>query len=493
MEIVKNILDRVDKVNASAKYKADFETMANIDVPKWYSDAKFGIFVHYGPYSMPAFNNEWYSRNMYIEGSDEFKHHIKTFGEHKKFGYKDFVPMLTANKFSADEWMDIFAKAGAKYVVPVAEHHDGFMMHESELTNHNAVMQGPKRDIVGEIFLAANKKGIVPCASNHRMEHWWFFANGKKFDSDVPKKPCRDDFYWPSESEPKDHFDIHESSPNKEFLEDWLARNIEFVDKYKPRLIYFDWWIQTSTAKPYLKKFAAYYYNKGLEWGTPVVINYKHEAFPHGTAVVDLERSQFDSISPFVWQSCTSCAKNSWCYTVGNDYKTSEEIVCELIDVVSKNGNLLLNIGPKADGSIPSEELAILKDIGKWISANGDAIYGARHFRVFGEGDVKIEKMSFSNGQTIDGKTREYASSDIRYTQKGTKIFAHMLKCSDNGEYRLKTFGKRTGGYNSVIKSVRALGFSKANIVIEHNKEELVFKTTGIKSNMPIVFEIIVD
>jgi len=427
---------------------------------------------------------------MYIEGSPEYEHHIKTYGKHKEFGYKEFIPHFDGAKFCAGEWLDVFEKAGAKYIVPVAEHHDGFALYDTELSEYNSVKMGPKRDVVGELFTEAKKRGVVAGASNHRIEHWWFFGNGKKFDSDVCEPLKRGDFYWPSMDEPKCHFDIFDASPSREFLEDWLVRNCEFIDRYKPRMLYFDWWIQTAAAAPYLKKLAAYYYNKGLEWGTPVVINYKHEAFPYGTAVLDLERSKYDIAQPDFWQSCTSIAKNSWCYTKGNIYKTSEEIICELVDIVSKNGCLLLNVGPKADGIIPDEEKKVLKEIGDWMRINGEAIYGSKYFRICGEGTAgSVSSKKQTDGQTSDAGAEVYTSADIRYTQKGTRIYAIVLKCAKDGVYRLKSFARKNGGHNTVINAIRHLGGGA--VTFEHNADELVIKAKGIKSDMPLVFEIV--
>lgn len=203
---------------------------------------------------------------MYIQGSEEFKHHVETYGEHRKFGYKDFIPMFRAEKFNADEWAELFKKAGARYVVPVAEHHDGFQMYKSELSHFNAFEMGPKRDVLGELKEAFEKQGLIFGASSHRVEHWFFMSHGKEFDSDI-KEPLKcGDFYWPAMPEPDHHDLFSEPAPSQEFLEDWLLRTCEIVDRYRPRLVYFDWWIQHSAVKPYLKKFAAYYYNRAHEW-----------------------------------------------------------------------------------------------------------------------------------------------------------------------------------------------------------------------------------
>ena len=225
---------------------------------------------------------------MYIQGSPEFEHHVKTYGPHKEFGYKDFIPMFRAEKFDPKRWMDLFQKAGARYVVPVAEHHDGFQMYRSDLSHWNAFEMGPKRDVLGELSEEARKHGIYNCASSHRIEHWFFMGHGKEFDSDIKEPMQRGDFYWPAMPEP-DHQDLFSTpTPTQEYLEDWLLRTCEIIDRYQPKILYFDWWIQHESARPYLRKIAAYYYNRAIEWGEEVVICYKHDAFMFGTAVVDI-------------------------------------------------------------------------------------------------------------------------------------------------------------------------------------------------------------
>ena len=177
-----NVIDRkarlreIDSVIESGKYSADWESLSAHGIPEWYPRAKFGIFIHWGVYSVPAFGSgsEWYPRNMYVRGTADFEYHRKTFGEHRDFGYKDFVPMFRAENFDADEWAEIFADAGAKYVVPVAEHHDGFQLYSSELSEWNSVEMGPKRDIMGELKTAFDKKGLEMGVSTHRAEHWFF-------------------------------------------------------------------------------------------------------------------------------------------------------------------------------------------------------------------------------------------------------------------------------------------------------------------------------
>ena len=375
---MKPYLETIEQVIAKGPYRDNWESLSAYQVPEWYRKAKFGIFIHWGIYSVPAFGNEWYSRNMYVQDSPEYKHHIETYGKQSEFGYKDFIPMFTAEKFDAEEWAELFRSAGAKYVVPVAEHHDGFQMYRSEISHWNAYEMGPHKDVLGELSQSCRDRGIEIGASSHRVEHWFFMGHGMEFDSDIHEPMERGDFYWPAMPE-RNHQDLYsQPMPTEEFLQDWLVRTCEIVDRYHPKIVYFDWWIQHSSVKPYLMKFAAYYYNRAAEWGSDAVINYKHDAFLFGTAVPDVERGQFADVKPYFWQTDTSVALNSWGYTKNNQYRQASEIICDLVDIVSKNGCLLLNIGPKPDGTVPEEDKNLLLEIGQWLKTNGEAIYNTQ-------------------------------------------------------------------------------------------------------------------
>jgi alpha-L-fucosidase len=483
-------LAEIDRVVKEGKYQDNWDSLSNYKLADWYRNAKFGIFIHWGIYSVPAFGNEWYPRNMYIQDSSEYKHHISTYGKQKDFGYKDFIPMFKAEKFNAEEWAQLFQDAGARYVVPVAEHHDGFQMYRSDLSQYNAYEMGPKRDVLGELKEAFEKRNIAFCASSHRVEHWFFMGQGKNFDSDIKEPLVCSDFYWPAMPE-FDHQDLFSPDPSMEFLEDWLMRTCEIVDRYHPRIVYFDWWIQHRAVKPYLKKFAAYYYNRAAEWGIEVAINYKHDSFMFGCAVVDIERGLFAEQKPYFWQTDTAVAKNSWCYTENNNYKTSTEILCDLVDIVSKNGSLLLNIGPKSDGTIPNEDKAILLEIGQWLQVNGEAIYDSKLWRAAGEGPTPIEE-----GQFTDSNTKVFTAEDIRFTVKGSYLYATVLRYPDNGEIRVKSLGEKDAArlphFHGIIKKISILGFNE-DPVWERTEDALIISTKNVQSDNPVVFKILVD
>lgn len=484
-------LNEINEVIKKGPFTDSWGSLQQYQVPTWYRDAKFGIFIHWGIYSVPAFGNEWYSRTMYIQGSDEYEHHIKTYGNHKIFGYKDFIPMFTAEKFDTKEWITLFKNAGAQYVMPVAEHHDGFQMYDSELSEWNAAKMGPKRDVLGELSRECKKQGLRNCASTHRLEHWFFMGHGKEFQSDIKEPLKRGDFYWPAMPEP-DHQDLYsEPAPTDEYLQDWLCRCCEIVDKYRPKVVYFDWWIQHSSVKPYLKKFAAYYYNRAVEWGEEVVINYKHDAFAFGTAVVDIECGQFAEAKPYIWQTDTTVAKNSWCYTEGNDYKSATQIIRDLVDIVSKNGRLLLNIGPKADGTIPEKDKEILLEIGKWMKVNGEAIYGSKLWRKSSEGPTKI-----TEGQFADSEAKPYTVEDIRFTVNGDYLYAICLNMQGHSRVCIKSLAEadasKLPNFHGIIKEVEVLGIDE-NPKWIRDTEGLKIITDKMTTDKPVVFKILID
>ena len=400
------------QVQAQERYQATWESLKKYTTPDWFRDAKFGIFIHWGVYSVPAFGSEWYPRQMYQQGSEEFKHHAATYGTHDKFGYKDFIPMFKAEKFNPQQWVALFKKAGAKYVVPVAEHHDGFAMYKTALSKWNAFEMGPKRDVIGELAAEIKKQGLVFGLSSHRIEHWWFMNGGRRFQSDVLDEKYND-FYGPAREESE--------TPTPEYMNDWLLRNTELINNYQPQLFWFDWWIEQPAMDPYRKSFAASYYNKGLEWNKGVVVNYKNISYPDGTAVLDLERGKLAGIKQMPWQTDDAIGNKSWGYAAGNTFKDARYVITNLIDIVSKNGNLLLNIGPRPDGTITDEETQTLSGTGKWLDVNGEAIYATRPWKIFGEGPTESASGSFTD------QKKPFTAQDIRFTTKGDMLYAIAL------------------------------------------------------------------
>jgi alpha-L-fucosidase len=448
------LLKELDAIANQGPFRPDWESLQKYEAPEWYQDAKFGIFIHWGAYSVPAFSSEWYPRNMYEPGFDAYKHHIATYGSQDKFGYKDFIPMFKAERFDPSAWAELFKKAGAKYVVPVAEHHDGFAMYDSGLSDWTAAKMGPHRDVIGDLSKAVRAEGLHFGVSSHRVEHDFFMGVGRKIPSDV-NDPRYAAFYGPAQvgvinwGTPVGNDFTYVSSS---WTDDWLARGAELIEKYHPDIVYFDWWIGQASIRPNLTRFAAFYYNRSLKYGDHVgVINYKDYAMQEHSAVLDLERGQLGDIRPLYWQTDTSVSNKSWGYIKDDTFKAPEFVVHQLIDIVSKNGNLLLNIGPRSDGTIPEEVQQVLLDMGTWLNVNGDAIYGTRPWRTYGEGPTKVAAGSFH-----DTDTAHYTAEDFRFTTKDHALYAIGLAWPPNGEAVIRSLAGTAGSQS--VQSVSLLG-----------------------------------
>ena len=425
-------------------YEPTWESLEKYTIPQWYKDAKFGIFIHWGVYSVPAFANEWYPRNMYLKDSGVYKYHLETYGPQKEFGYKDFIPQFNAERWDPYHWAELFKKAGAKYVVPVAEHHDGFAMYNCSHTKWDAVEMGPRRDIIGDLAGAVRKQGLKFGASYHRAHNWNFFTFDDEFDTVDPENSG----LYGQRHEPK-------VPASEEFMEDWLARYIEIIDKYQPDLAWFDFGFNNPEFEPYRKKLAAYYYNKGQDWVKGVVLNYKNKAFPEEAAVLDIERGKLNEIRKLLWQTDTSVCNRSWGYIRNHDYKSVDRLVDELVDIVSKNGCLLLNICPKPDGTIPEPQEKILSDIGRWLEVNGEAIYDTRYWKIYGEGPTKVIEGRFN-----ERNFKPFTSEDIRFTVKDNNLYAICLVWPGE-EINIKSLGLASDLCPEKITDVKILGIDQ--------------------------------
>jgi alpha-L-fucosidase len=464
------ILGSVDRINSEGPFRPDWESLQNYKVPDWYMDAKFGIFIHWGVYSVPAFGSEWYPRMMYTEGSDEYKHHIATYGAQDKFGYKDFIPLFKAEKYDPVTWARLFKDAGARYVVPVFEHHDGFAMYDCGLSDWTAIKMGPYRDLWGDLAKAVRAEGLHLGASSHRVEHNFFLGVGRTIPSDV-NDPQYAAFYGPAhrwlEASQHTPLDNDFTFVSRAWTNDWLARSAEIVQKYHPDIMYFDWWIGQPSVREDLTRFASFYYNESLKSGGPVgVINYKDFAMQEHSAVLDVERGQLAGIRPLYWQTDTSISNKSWGYIQNDTFKSPEFVVHQLIDIVSKNGNLLLNIGPRSDGTIPEEVQRVLRDVGAWLKINGDAIYGTRAWKIYGEGPTKVTEGAFH-----DTDTQPYTAEDFRFTKKGDVLYAIELGWPSHREAVIHSLGSGATDHPR-IAAVALLG-SDAKLAFDQRDDGL--------------------
>jgi alpha-L-fucosidase len=480
----RNIARQVAKVHAAtasnaAPFHANWDSLAQYRTPEWFRDAKFGIFLHWGVYSVPAFANEWYPRNMYIQGNPAYEHQIATYGPQSKFGYKDFIPMFRAEKFDPSAWVDLFVRAGARYVVPVAEHCDGFAMYASDMTPWNAAAMGPHRDVVGELATATRARGLRFGVSSHVAEHWWWYGEGRAFDSDVRtamSNPASLDaqLYGPAEAmnppgpdgdvvgTPADAKEPNASHlelwmpPNQAWLDDWLAQSTELVDKYHPDFFYFDFFIGQPMFKPGLQQFTAYYYSSSAQHNQQPVLTYKGEDMPANTATLDIERGAVGTLRLLPWQTDTSISIHSWGYVENDEYRTADSLIQQLVDTVSKNGNLLLNVGPKSDGTISDQARTVLLQIGAWLKVNGEAIYASRPFTVYGEGPIRGRGNPTAKGSDIQA----FNAQDIRFTTShdGSVLYATALGWPSDGSLLIHTLYRGNPYLPTPVCGVQLIG-----------------------------------
>lgn len=470
-EAVEAAVKDAKQLATQGPFQPNWASLEEYEIPEWYQDAKFGIFIHWGVYCVPAYMSEWYPRMMYIDSDtwrgNAYKHHIETYGPHAKFGYKDFIPKLTAAKFDAAEWAKLFDESGAKYVVPVAEHHDGFPMYDCSFTKWNAAKMGPKRDIVGELEKAVRSRGLKFGVSSHRAFNWAYYGRRSDFDTVDPKNfglYGRDIDYLYTEGF-ANYSENHWPPHDKRFKDDWLARTCELVDKYNPDLVWFDFgiapsWVESYDTNPYAKHlqlFAAYYYNHAASRKSNAIINYKFHAFPEKAAVLDLERSKMDRIREPFWQTDTAVSTNSWGYVQNHVYKPVNRLVDDLVDIVSKNGCLLLNIGPKADGTIPEHEQEMLREIGSWLDVNGEAIYGTRPWTKYGEGPTGT-----ATGHLSEKKNKNFTAQDVRFTTKGKTLYAILLGWPEQNVATIRSLAAGAELPGGKIGSVTLLGSDAA-------------------------------
>jgi len=402
--------------------------------PEWFKDAKLGIYFHWGPYSVPAFNTEWYPRWMYFPnregwGGGVYEHHVEHYGDPSDFNYHDFVPMFKAEYFDPAEWADLFQRAGARFAGPVAQHHDGFAMWASEVNPWNAGDKGPQRDILGELYTELEKRDMHTIATFHHarniQRNAMDTANWRGGNSHYPYDPR----YATSSMDPELRY-LYGNVPAEEQNDYWLNQVTEVVDKYGPDMIWFDSWLD-EIPDEYRRKMVAHQFNAGSKNGKETIVLYKQEDIPRTVGVLDIEQGGMTGMSPDYWMTDITLSWGSWSYVKGQTYKEADLVLRNMIDVWSKKGIVLLNVSPRADGIIPEEQRKVLRGIGAWLDTYGEAVYGTRTHRVYGYGSAEIEEGHFG-GQSA---TQEYTASDIRFTRSkdGRFLYVFLLGVPEQG------------------------------------------------------------
>jgi alpha-L-fucosidase len=437
----------------------------NYTDPEWFRDAKFGLMMHWGIYSVPAHASEWYVRYMYGGNAGVMQWHTEHYGPPTKFGYKDFLPMYTAAKWEPDAWAQLFKNAGAKYVLAPGEHHDGFSNWDSAINPYNSVNYGPHRDLDGDLIKAVRKVGLKTGISDHSAFHFVFIPALAGSDQYDPK--------WAN------FYNVADKSngARTKFMHDWVAKRIETIDKYQPDMLWFDMSTDHSW-DPLKMQVSAYYFNRARQWGKQVGVSAKAAAWVSGQ-VMDYEREGRAplELTDWIWQPDDPITDKFGYVTEQKPYKP-DQFVWKIVENTSKNGNLLLNISPRADGTIPQEQQDVLLAIGKWLSVNGEAIYYTRPWTKYGEGPVADAaaaamvairaKGNFAgrlNGQNMGGdgvggggiSRNGYTPKDIRFTTHGNMLYATVMNWPGEDPVTITSLPAGASGHGRVER-VELLG-----------------------------------
>lgn len=454
----------------SGKYIGTSESLKSYSLPEWFNDAKFGIWSHWGPQSAIG-DGDWYARNMYIEGSPQYQYHLKRFGHPSKFGYKDTIHLFTADRWDPDHLMDLYVKAGAKYFFSMGVHHDNFDMWNSRYQPRwNAMSSGPKKDIVGLWAAAARKRGLRFGVSEHLSNSFDWYAPAHLADTKGPlagvpydgQDPAFADLYHDYSGQPADyalrfvatpHLGMSREAPDWWKLQ-YFNRIKDLLDQHQPDLLYTDGGIPFEQ---FGWSTVAELYNVGPRSyrgdAQAVYFSKVMQDCAQGACVLDRERGVADGIQAEPWQTDTCIG--GWHYKVGATYKTPKKVIDLLVDIVSKNGNLLLNFPLPASGELDADELRVLEGITAWMQVNGEAIFDTRPWKIYGEGpatDVKVKAAGFN-----EGSQPGLSSQDIRFTTKGKTLYA-FVQGWPQGEVVIRALGTASAQQPEKIVDVRMLG-----------------------------------
>jgi alpha-L-fucosidase len=455
-------------------FTVEWESLERYECPEWFRDAKFGIYIHWGVYSVPG-RGCWYGRRMYEENRPEYAYHVERFGHPSEFGYKDFIPMWKAERFDPDAWLSMFKDAGARYFTPCATHHDGFDLWDSPGA-YNSARMGPKKDLMRMMKEATDRHGLRWGVTTHLARNYNFFQTGYSADAQGPKKgvayiqdiPENREFYHPhhGDTNPK-----YPREPSEAWKESWSRRLVDLIDRYEPDLLYFDGAIPFDIDDGQTgRRVLAHYYNRGRKrhGADEVVMTIKtarngHGIYREGVATLDLERHKLNDLRDDPWQTDDTIGVRRWSWEEGMGYQSVDYLIDKLVDIVSKNGNLLLSVPPRADGTFDEEVVRILKEIGIWNRQNGRAIFGTRPWVRFGDGDVRFTLSR-------DGRT----------------LFAILLKWPEDGRVTLQSLAAAEDGN---IKALTLLG-SDMTVVFEKDQEGLHFTVPEKTNDYAVVVRI---
>ena len=450
--------------NRANKFQANWESLKQYRCPDWFSDAKFGIWAHWGPQGGPR-QGDWYARNIYIQGTRQNKFHLKHYGHPSKVGYKDVLPLWTAAHWEPEALIKRYKTAGAKYFVALGVHCDNFDCWNSKHHRWNSVNYGPKRDVVGTWRDASRRNGLRFGVTEHLGWTWgWFNVNknsdkegalaGVPYDGNDPKYA---DLYLPPHPIDKASYPINAT---EQWKREWLRRITDLLDQHQPDMVYTDGGAFDQVGLDLI----AHYYNSSMQWhkglleGVYTLKNHNEKPriygdYQEGSCTLEVERGMVPNIHPTPWQTDTCIGQ--WFYFDGFTYKTPDQILHQLVDIVSKNGNMLLNFPLLPDGTLDSQEETILGEITAWMAVHGEAIFSTRPWKVFGEGP------STAATENVDErKMKPFTAADLRFTCKGGKVFIFLLG-SPVSDITVKSFGLNAGFWQTKVSHVRILGSSE--------------------------------
>ncbi len=469
-------------------YEPNWESLSKHQAAAdWFSDAKFGIYFHWGLYSVPAYETEWYPYFLYRDEKPDFaEYHERKFGPLEEFGYHDFIPMFRAEKFDPEDWANLFQQAGARFAGPVAQHHDGFAMWDSDVNPWNVADMGPERDITGELLASLKKKGLRTIATFHharlRQRHEGDRKKWATYNSHFAYHPD-----YPTSTNDAELRKFYGNMPEEEFDQYWLDQVREVVDKYSPDILWYDVWMNFVSEKKILE-MSAHFLNHAQTTGQEVVLVTKHNDLPKTMSVLDIEQGGKKDLSESVWMTdITLSDKGSWCYTEGQKYKTPGLVLRNMIDVWSKNGVVLLNVSPMADGTINQEQQDVLGQIGQWLDTYGEAVYGTVPFYTYGFGPARAADGAHG-GQSAKV---EYGVSDIRFTtskdQKSLYVFL-LGKPEAGEEINLKKLNSIGYGPATAVKRVVELGSGTEVAWVQEEKQYKIIAPDVEYSDLANVF-----